>query len=344
MLHFECDYANGALGHIMDLMMQTNGEQTSGYGEDPYCERARDLVRKACGAPDAAVYFVVGGTQANKIMIQSVLKPYQGAVSADTGHINVHETGTIEAGGHKVLPIPTEDGKITARQIRELVEELPGNMHVVQAGCVYISNPTETGTLYKKAELEAIRKVCDEFSLPLLLDGARLAYGLGFEDNDLTLEDYARLCDVFYIGATKCGALFGEGIVIPNKKIRDDLPYNIKQNGALLAKGRLLGLQFIGLFDEEQLYFKVGKRAAAQATRLHNALLESGYELAYDSPTNQQFVIMTERELAKLRDRYVWSDNGRAGEGRRCVRFCTSWSTEDEDVDALIRDLKALRA
>ncbi len=342
MIHFECDYAEGALPHIMDLMMKTNMEQTSGYGVDPYCERARDLVREACGAPDAAVYFVVGGTQANKIMIQSVLKPYEGAIAATTGHINVHETGTIEAGGHKVLTIPTTDGKITADRIRKVAAPLPGDYHVVQAGCVYISNPTETGTLYSKKELEEIRKACDEYDLYLLVDGARMAYGMGSSKNDLTLNDYARLCDVFYIGATKCGALFGEGIVIPNKKIRKELPYHIKQNGALLAKGRLLGLQFIGLFDEEKLFFKVGDHAGRLADKLSGALKDMGFEFKYDSPTNQIFPIMTNELLDKLKGKYVWDENSGVDENRRCVRFCTSWATKEEDVDTLIDDLKAL--
>lgn len=344
MVRFECDYGEGALPQILDLMVRTNMEQTPGYGEDVYCEKARRLIRQECRAPDADVHFVVGGTQANKVVIQSYLRPYEGALSAVSGHINVHETGTVEAGGHKVLPLASDDGKITARQIRQAVEDHGGDYHCVKPGMVYISNPTEFGTMYTKSELESIREACDELDLPLFLDGARMGYGLASPGNDLTLADYARLCDAFYIGGTKVGALFGEAIVLCSDRMKKNFKYNIKQNGALLAKGRLLGLQFIGLFDENKLYYKVSQHAIDLAMKLKKAFSDMGVSFLYDSPTNQQFPILPNNVLDKLSEKYSYTVQQKLDSERTCVRFCTSWATREEDVDALIADLKKIMA
>lgn len=342
MIRFECDYAEGALPEILDLMVKTNFEQTPGYSTDVYCDKAIQLIKDACHAPAADVHFLVGGTQTNKTVIQSILKPYQGVLSAVTGHINVHETGTIEAGGHKVLLLPSDDGKICAKQIADAVIAHGGDEHCVQPGMVYISNPTENGTIYSKAELEAISTVCKEYSLPLFLDGARLGYGIAAPGNDLLLPDYARLCDVFYIGGTKVGALFGEAVLINNPNFKKDFRYNIKQNGGLLAKGRLLGLQFIGLFDEKQLYFKVSQHAIDLAMKIKKGFADAGCTFRYDSPTNQQFPIIPDDMLAKLGEKYAYSFWEKVDSAHTAVRFCTSWATRAEDVEELVSDLKAL--
>lgn len=339
MIHFECDYTEGAIPEILDLLEKTNMEQTTGYGEDPYCEKAKNLIKEACNAPDADVYFLVGGTQTNKTVIQSILKSYQGVLSAVTGHINVHETGTIEAGGHKVLPLDSRDGKISARQVETAMKEHGNDIHCVQPAMVYISNPTEYGTIYSKKELSDLRAVCDGWGLPLFLDGARLAYALGCEENDIALEDYPKLCDVFYIGGTKAGALFGEAVVISNPRLKKDFGYNIKQNGGLLAKGRLLGIQFIGLFSD-MLYLKAGRHGAELGMKLKKALSEAGAEFAYDSPTNQQFIYMPRGIYDKLSEKYSFALEGKGLDGKYLVRICTSWATKEKDLDLLIEELK----
>ena len=342
MIRFECDYNEGCLPQILDLLVQTNMEQHIGYSEDAHCEEARGLIRRVCDAPDADVHFLVGGTQTNKTVIQSFLKSYQGVLSAVGGHINTHETGTIEAGGHKVLPLDSADGKITAAQVDAAMVAHGGNIHMVVPAMVYISNPTEFGTIYTKAELEALRAVCDKWNLPLFLDGARLGYGLAAPGNDVAMEDYARLCDVFYIGGTKVGALFGEAVVITNEAMKKDFRYNIKQNGGLLAKGRLLGIQFKGLFGEEILYLKVSEHAIKMAMKLKAAFTELGWEFAYDSPTNQQFVKMPNDLLTKISEKFAVSAQGALDENHTLVRFCTSWATKEENVDALIAYLKEI--
>lgn len=345
MIRFECDYAEGALPYILQLLSDTNYEQTPGYSRDTYCERARRLIREECCAPNADVHFLVGGTQANKTVIQSILKSHQGALCASTGHINTHESGTIEAGGHKVLTIPSDDGKISAKQVKAYIAGHYSDAtmeHTVQPGVVYISNPTENGTMYTKSELEAIRSVCDEYDIPLFLDGARMGYGLAAPGNDLTLADYARICNVFYIGATKVGALFGEAVVINDERLKKDFRYHIKQNGGLLAKGRLLGIQFIGLFDENKLYHKVSKHAVDMAMKMKKAFEEAGFAFRYDSPTNQQFPILPNEIMEKLAEKYAFSFWEKTDENHTCVRFCTSWATKEENVDRLAADLKAI--
>ncbi|MDU2064909.1 MAG: aminotransferase class V-fold PLP-dependent enzyme [Sporomusaceae bacterium] len=341
MIRFECDYTEGAHERIMQRLMATNQEQTPGYGVDEHCERARGYIRKACQAERADVHFLVGGTQTNTTVIASILRPHQGAVAAETGHIAVHETGAIEATGHKVLTLPSDDGKIQAQQVKELYEAHKNDAsfeHMVQPGLVYISHPTENGTTYTKAELCALSKVCHECGLPLFLDGARLGYGLAAPGSDLTLPDIAALCDVFYIGGTKVGALFGEAVVITNDVLKQDFRYSIKQRGGMLAKGRLLGIQFETLF-EDGLYCEISHHAVAMAMLIRQACERQGFAFRYDSMTNQQFPILPDTLLAKLADKYSYSFWEKIDETHSAVRFCTSWATQQSDVDSLIQDL-----
>lgn len=341
MIRFECDYAEGAHPSVLQKLIDTNYEQTPGYGVDEYCEKARDYIKKLCGREDVNVHFLVGGTQTNSTVIAATLRAYQGVISASTGHIAVHESGTVEASGHKVLTIPSDDGKITAEQIKTLVTEHFENStheHEVQPGMVYISFPTENGTLYSKAELTAISTVCRKYNLPLFLDGARLGYGLMSDKNDVTLEDLANLCDVFYIGGTKQGMLFGEALVINNDNINKDFRYMIKQHGGMLAKGRLLGLQYCAMF-EDNLYFMLSKEADRLAMKLRDAFLKKGYKLRYDSYTNQQFPIMPNSELERLSKKYAYSVWEKIDENHTAVRFCTSWATTEENINELLKDL-----
>ena len=344
MIRFQCDYAEGAHPSILEKLVETNFDQTVGYGLDPYCDSARAKIKAACNAPDADVHFLVGGTQANFTVISSVLRPHQGAVSANTGHINVHETGAIEATGHKVLPLYSENGKITAAQVRETYDAHwndPDHEHVVQPGMVYISHPTENGTLYEKDELVELYQTCQELGLPLFLDGARMGYGVMSEAATLTLEDVAKYTDVFYIGGTKVGAMFGEAVVITNPVLKRDFRYMIKQNGGMLAKGRLLGIQFDVLFTDD-LYFKLAKHADDLAMRLKRAFVKKGYELRYDSYTNQQFPILPDAHIEILKEKYSFAIWEKMNATHSAVRFCTSWATKEESVDELIKDLQVL--
>ncbi len=344
MIRFQCDYAEGAHPSILEKMIETNYDQTVGYGLDPYCDSAREKIKKACNQPDADVHFLVGGTQANFIVISSILRPHQGAVSANTGHINVHETGAIEATGHKVLPIPSENGKITAAQVRDMYNAHwsdPDHEHVVQPGMVYISHPTENGTLYNKEELIELYQTCQELDLPLFLDGARMGYGIMSEAATLTLADVAEYTDVFYIGGTKVGALFGEAVVITNPALKKDFRYMIKQNGGMLAKGRLLGIQFDVLFTDN-LYFNIAKQADDLAMRLKRAFVAKGYALRYDSYTNQQFPILPDEHVDILKEKYSFAIWEKVSATHSAVRFCTSWATKEESVDSLIKDIEAL--
>ncbi len=344
MIQFQCDYNEGAHPRILERMVETNFEQTVGYGEDHYCEEARQLIKKACGREDADIDFLVGGTQANATVISSILKPYQGVVCAHTGHINVHETGAIEHGGHKVLAVVSENGKLSAEGLLGAIEshyEEDGPEHTVQPGMVYISFSTETGTIYSLSELEDIRKICDNYSIPLFIDGARLGYGLASEGCDVTLNDIARLADVFYIGGTKQGALFGEAVVITNDRLKKDFRYCIKQNGGMLAKGRLLGIQFLTLF-EDGLYFELASNAVRQALRIRDAFKKKGFAFLAESPSNQQFPILPEEVLKRLNENYMFSIWQKIDDGHTAVRFCTSWATRTEAVDRLIADIEAL--
>lgn len=344
MLFFECDYTEGACPEIMNRLVETNYMQTPGYGEDVICDSARAKIRKACNAEHADVHFLVGGTQANFTVIASILRPYQGVVCAETGHINVHETGAVEATGHKVLALPSTTGKITAEQVKAYYDAHwadGSHEHIVQPGMVYISHPTENGTLYTKTELVELYKMCQQLELPLFLDGARLGYGLMSEASDMTLADVAANTDVFYIGGTKVGALFGEAVVITNPALKKDFRYSIKQRGGMLAKGRLLGIQFDELFEND-LYFRVAKHADDLAMKLKHAFVAKGYPLFFDSYTNQQFPIMPDKDLDKLKDKYVWCLWSKVDAEHSAVRFCTSWATKEEAVEKLIADIKAL--
>lgn len=341
MYQFQCDYNEGAHPRIMARMMETNFEQTVGYGEDHYCAEARDAVRKAIGRDDVDVHFLVGGTQANATVISSVLRPHQGVLCASTGHINVHETGAIEHSGHKVLAMPAENGLLAAEQIREAMEAHfaeDGPEHMVQPGMVYISFSSEVGTIYTLRQLEDISAVCREYGLPLFIDGARMGYGLASEGCNVTLSDIASLADVFYLGGTKQGALFGEAVVIVNDSLKKDFRYFIKQNGGMLAKGRLLGLQFLTLF-EDGLYFQLSEHAVAQAMRIRDAFRSRGYDFLVDSPSNQQFPILDNATMERLSGDFLFSFWQKVDEGHSAVRFCTSWATRPEAVDALISAL-----
>lgn len=341
MILFNSDYTEGAHPRILKKLMETNLEQTPGYGEDAYCEAAREAIRKVCDAPEADVHFLVGGTQANFTVISSALKSYQGVLCADTGHINVHETGAVEACGHKVLALPGKDGKITAEQIRNAYDlhwSDESHEHIAQPKMVYISHPTELGTLYTKDELEEIGRVCRECGLYLFLDGARLGYGLMAPGTDVTIEDIARICDVFYIGGTKVGALFGEAVVIVNPRLKPDFRYSIKQKGGMLAKGRLLGIQFLELF-RDGLYFEIAKHAIDMAMILKEGLKEKGYSFFMDSVTNQQFIMIEDEKLEKICEKYGVTYQQRYDETHSVIRLCTSWATTEENVRSLLADL-----
>ena len=344
MLYFNNDYAEGCHPKVLEALCRTNFDQTPGYGEDKYCAQAAAKIRALCGREDVAVHFLVGGTQTNMTVIAAALRPHQGALCAESGHIHVHETGAVEATGHKVLALPSNDGKITAAQVRQAVESHRNDgsfEHMVQPKLVYISNPTELGTLYTRSELTALSETCHELGLYLFLDGARLGYGLMAKGNDLTLPDIARLCDVFYIGGTKVGALFGEAVVIANPALKEDFRYLIKQHGGMLAKGRLLGVQFEALL-EDGLYREIGRKAVGQAQRLQKAFLDKGWSLLIPTPTNQQFPVIPNQALEILNRKYSSCFWCRPDSDHTAVRFCTSWSTRDEAIDALIADIQAL--
>ena len=347
MIYFNCDYTEGCHPKILERLCETNLMQTIGYGEDEICDAARAKIRAACGRDDIDVHFLVGGTQANATVIASILRPHQGALSAETGHINVHETGAVEATGHKVLALPAmPDGKISAAQVEAAYTAHVNDAsfeHMVQPKLVYISLPTENGGLYSKAELTALHDVCMRCGLYLFIDGARLGYGLTSPENDVTLRDLCDLCDVFYIGGTKVGALFGEAVVITNPEIKPDFRYHIKQRGGMLAKGRLLGIQFDVLFTDN-LYFEISKKAVAQAKRIAAVCKEAGCAFFADSPTNQQFPVFPDAALEKLKEKYVYSYWARVDETHSAIRLCTSWATKDENVEALCSDIRAIMA
>ena len=318
--------------------METNFEQTVGYGNDPHCANARKLIREICEAPNADVHFLVGGTQTNATIISSILKPYQCVICADTGHINVHETGAIEHGGHKCFALPGKDGLITASQIEKVLKthfEDDEPEHCVQPGLVYISFSSEYGTIYSSTELQLISEVCHSYGIPLMIDGARMGYALMSEECDITLPELAQLADVFYLGGTKQGALFGEAVVIMNDNLKKDFRYNIKQGGGMLAKGRLLGIQFETLFTDN-LYFDIARHADHEAMRIKKALQENGYPFLIESPTNQQFPILPNDLIEELSKDFLFSAWEKVDEDHTCIRICTSWATKSENVDKLI--------
>ena len=345
MIRFESDYLEGALPEVMRALNETNLVQTPGYGEDEYCADAAAKIREKCAAPEAAVHFLIGGTQVNFTFIAAALRPHQAAIAAASGHIAVHESGSVEATGHKVIALPCgADGKISAAQVRECVEAHWADStheHQPQPKLVYISQPTENGTIYSLAELEALSAVCREKGLIFFVDGARLGTALVCPGADASLADLARLADAFYIGGTKLGALFGEALVITNPALNRDFRYIEKQRGGMLAKGRLLGVQF-GALMTDGLYERTARREVELAWRLRRAFEEKGWPLYCDSPTNQQFPIVPDAALEKLAEKYTFSDWARIDETHRAVRFCTSWATKEEDVSALIKDIRAL--
>ena len=338
MLYFVNDYSEGAHEKVLQRLIDTNMEQLSGYGTDHYCETAKEKIKKACGCEDAEVYLLTGGTQTNQIVIDTMLAPYEGVVAAHTGHVSTHEAGAIEFTGHKVLELPEKNGKICASDLKELVETFYGDdnhEHMVFPGMVYISHPTEYGTLYSKKELEELSSVCRKYKLPLFLDGARLIYGLVSKETDVTLHDIARLCDVFYIGGTKAGLLCGEAVVFTGNCMPKHFLTRVKQHGALLAKGRLLGVQFDALFTDD-LYLAIGKNAIETAAVLKEGLKKKGYQFFIDSPTNQQFVVLENSRMEELKKDVQFGFWEKADDSHTVVRFATSWATRMEDVQKLL--------
>ena len=351
-LFFASDYMEGAHPMILQRLMETNLLHTAGYGTDEFSESARAKIREACNAPDADIYFLVGGTQANATVIGSILRPYQGVIAAETGHVSTHEAGAIEAGGHKVITLPHKNGNLDAYSIERCIQgywDDANHEHMVMPGLVYISQPTEYGTLYSLDELTKISETCHKHDVPLYVDGARLAYGLACRQNDVTLPDLARLCDAFYIGGTKCGALFGEAVVLPRHDFIPHFFTLIKQNGALLAKGRIAGIQFETLFsempgsaasaDSPLLYEAIGRNAIDAADRIRAALVEKGYEISFECPTNQLFITVDDTQKERLEALLELSFWEKLPDGRTVLRICTSWATDSSDVDKLIEIL-----
>lgn len=343
MIRWNNDYNQTAHPAILEVLTATAQESYNSYGIDEWCDRGAAAIKKYLNK-DADIHFMVGGTQVNYTVISAALRSYQSVISADSGHINVHETGAVENTGHKIHALPSENGKITAAQIArkaEIYRISDIKEHITQPKMVYLSFPTEYGTLYTKDELCAIREVCDKYGLFLFIDGARLGYALGSIECDITLADLAVLCDVFYIGGTKCGAMFGEAVVIINPVLKEDFRSYIKQNGAMLAKGWLLGLQFAVLF-EDGLYLNSTKAAVEYALRIKAAFHSVGIPSFIDSSTNQQFVVVTKQQMDKLAKRHIFEYDHQTDDTHHCIRFCTSWSTRDEDVGVLIGDIANL--
>lgn len=344
MLRFNNDYNLSAHPAVLEALAETQANAYAGYGTDEWCEAASGEIKKYLGNADCDIHYMVGGTQSNYVLIMSALRPYQSVISPASGHINVHESGAVENTGHKIQALSAENGKITAEQIAaeaELFLTSGIKEHITQPKMVYISFPTEYGTIYSKAELAKISQTCRKYGLYLYLDGARMGYGLGAPENDLTLEDIAGLCDAFYIGGTKCGALFGEALVIVNDALKTDFRNYMKLSGSILAKGWLLGLQFYTLF-KDGLYFEMNKKACSLAMRIKQAFKDSGIEFYIDSPTNQQFVVVTDAQMERLSENYFFEYEENLGGGKHCIRFCTSWGTPESDVDALVADIKKL--
>ena len=337
MLYFLSDYTEGAHPQVLRHLMDVNMVSLPGYGDDPHTEAAKARICAACGRDDLQIWFLTGGTQTNQIAIDSMLRSFEGVIAADTGHINIHEAGAIEYSGHRVLPIPHVEGKLMAADLdRYMTDFLNDEVreHLVQPGMVYISHPTEFGTLYSKAELTALSETCRRYGLPLYMDGARLGYGLMSPATDVTLADVVELCDLFYIGGTKVGALCGEALVFTQKKAPEHFPTLIKQRGAMLAKGRLLGVQFDALFTDG-LYFKIGEHAIEKAERLKQMFRRQGYEFYIQSPTNQQFIVLGNEKAEELRQHVRFTVWEKPDEKHTVARFCTSWATTDEELDEL---------
>ena len=338
MFSFESDYTEGAHPLILDAFVRTNFEQLSGYGFDKYCDSAKEKIKKACGLENAQVFFLAGGTQTNQIVVDTVLESYEGVVSTATGHIEGHEAGAVEFTGHKVLTVPHHQGKMDANDLKALLETFysdDNHDHMVFPGMVYISHPSEYGTLYTLSELTALSELCRKYDIPLFLDGARLGYGLMSSGTDVTLKDISRLCDVFYIGGTKVGALCGEAVVFTHNNAPKHFFTSIKQHGALLAKGRLLGVQFDTLFTDD-LYFKLGKNAIEKADRMRQAFRDKGYKFFMETVTNQIFIVLENTKMQELKKSVSFGFWEKYDSNHTVVRFASSWATTDEAVDKLI--------
>ena len=340
MYSFTNDYSEGAHESILKALLDSNLKQSSGYGLDEYSEKAKDILKNVLKSEKIDIHFIPGGTQVNLICISSFLKQYEAAIAADTGHIAVHETGAIEACGHKVITAPSNDGKLTVDKIEKILK-IHTDEHMVKPKLVYISNATEIGTIYKKQELIDLYTYCGENNLLFFIDGARMGSAITSEENDLQLCDLVNLCDAFYIGATKNGALFGEALIICNDSLKEDFRYNIKQKGALLAKGRLLGIQFMELFKDD-LFFNLAKHANEMASLIQDALIEENYKLLIKSPTNQIFPILPNSSIEKLREKYSFNTWEEYDENHTVIRLVTSWATEKDKVLDFINDLRNL--
>lgn len=344
MIRFNNDYNHGAHPAVLEALSRTNGTAYGGYGLDEWCEKGAQEIIKYLDCPEADIHYMVGGTQVNFTVIAAALRPYQSVLCPATGHINVHETGAVEHSGHKVQALPSADGKITAGQVADAARAYLSSdirEHITQPKMVYISFPTEYGTLYSRQELEDLSAVCREYGLYLFVDGARLGYGLGSAKCDVTLRDLARLTDIFYIGGTKCGALFGEAVVIINPALKTDFRSLIKQSGGMLAKGWLLGLQFYTLF-KNGLYFDITKKAVDYAMEIKDAFADKGIPAFIDSPTNQQFVVVENSIKDRLAEKYVFEFDQNIDDTHCSIRFCTSWSSTDAEIQALIKDIQNL--
>ena len=345
MISFENDYSNGAHEKVLQRLLETNGEDAVPYGFDKFCEAAKQKIRKACDDEEANIFFLSGGTQTNATVVDSLLYQYEGVIAVDTGHINVHEAGAIEFTEHKIITIPNHDGKMQAELLGKYLDDFAhdgNNAHSVYPGLVYITFPTEFGTLYTRCELEDIYKVCRDFGIPLYIDGARLGYGLMAEGCEITLPQLARLCDVFYIGGTKIGALCGEAVVFTHNNANRHFFSIQKQHGALLAKGRLLGVQFDALFTDN-LYFDIARNAIDKAMKMKRMFAAYGYSFYIDSPTNQQFVIISNDEVERLSSRVSFTHWGLADENHTICRFVTSWATTDSDIEELEGEIRSLK-
>ena len=331
------DYSEGAAPQILDALVRTNMDQTEGYGTDEYCTEAAELIKETIGRDDVDVHFMVGGTPTNITVIASALRPFEAVLAPETGHICRHETGGVEATGHKIFHIHTDDGKITAKQIED-ARLFHTDEHFVKPKMVYISQPTELGTMYSLKELQEISEVCKKYDLYLYIDGARLAVGLTNSKTDFDIKDLPRLADIFYLGGTKIGMLFGEAIIIVNDKLKPDFRFMIKHCGGMLAKGRLLGVQFEEMFrDKGKLYYELGSHANQMADKLRQGLLDMGFPMAIDSPTNQLFVRVSDAQAEALTKYVVYEPDGTLDPGYQRIRFCTSWATPEEDIDALLK-------
>jgi len=338
MISFKNDYSEGAHNIILERIQKENSIQNIGYGEDEHCKKAAECIQKQLDCYDCDVYFLVGGTQTNLVMISHCLKPYQAVIAADSGHINVHETGAIEATGHKVIAMSSKEGKLDVQAVQKALD-IHTDEHMVQPKMVYVSNPTEVGTLYTKKELESLSDFCKQHHLIFYLDGARMASALASKYNDITITDYSKLVDLLYLGGTKCGALFGEALVIFKRELNEDFRFSMKQKGAMLAKGWLLGIQFETLFEGE-LYQKTGEHANAMAEKIKNAIEQKGYSFQFTPCSNQLFPILPNTVLQKLEKEFLFTDWEKIDNNHTSVRIVTSWATKEENVQKLIKQIE----